>query len=208
MWNNEKMEVPEHIVQKVNVILGIFGQPHFADIPHEQLATGCVMWVLHPLSETTVLEHIAIDIQLMLANGIDDKLAQVRNALVNENASAYKSIEYWLDIYQTASRKIVVCPSQDQFDILRFEQSPSPYSDSEYFITELRKYDSEYGIDVIGAGYKTVEFLLKRIPTGQAARALSDRILQFDHDAVHGGGQTVEVIDFDRSQGRVALWWD
>ena len=25
--------------------------------------------------------------------------------------------------------------------------------------TELRKYDSDYGIDVIGAGYKTVEFL-------------------------------------------------
>jgi hypothetical protein len=202
------MQLSEHIVRKVNAILGVSGEPHFADIPHEQLATGCVVWVLHPLSETTAPEHIATDIQLMLANGIDDKLAQVRSALVGENVSAYKSTEYWLDVYQTASRKIVVCPSQDQFDILRFEQGPSPYSDSEYFITELQKYDSEYGIDITGAGYNTVEFSLKRIPTGEAARELSARILQFDHDAIHGGGQTIEVIDFDHSQGRVALWWD
>lgn len=202
------MKVPDSIIQEVNALLGVPGQPHFASIPREQLATACVVWELQLLPTPTNPEQISVDIRTMLADDIDAKLAQVRSALANEKVVVYKSVDYWLNVYQTASRKIVVGPSANQFDILRFEQGPSPYSNSEYFIAELKQYDAEYRIDITGAGYNVIEFSLKRIPISQEARELSERILEFARDVVYASGEEIEVIDFNRSTGRVALWWD
>ena len=200
--------LPNSIVQKINVVLGTAGQPHFAAIPHERLATGCVVWELQTLPTPTDPGQMPVDIQTMLARDIDAELAKVRGALANEEVIAYKSIDHWLGVYQTASRKIVVCPSTNQFDIIRFEQGPSPYSDSEHLIAKLKEYDAEYGIDITGAGYQVVEFSLKRIPIDQEAGKLSHRILDFAPDVVYETGEEIKLIDFSRSDGRVALWWD
>jgi len=187
------MELSSSIMNQVNTILGVSGQSHFIDIRNMPAATGCSVW----------------SIQGSIKPGqIDSLLAAVRNGLANENAMAYKSVDTWYGVYKTEARRIVVCPSTDQFDILRFEQGPPPYSDCEYYIEELKKYDEEYGIDIVGAAWSVVEFSLKRIPTGRDAKALSDRILAFAPDVVNGGGEVVKLIDFKRSGGRIALWWD
>jgi hypothetical protein len=200
-------KLPDHIGQKVNAILELQGRPHFTSIPHKQLATGCVEWKLPSFPSPTTSEQGLACIRAR-ENDIDAKLVQVRSALAEEKAIAYKSVDLWFGVYRTVSRKIVVGPSANQFDILRFEQGPSPYSDSEYFIAELKKYDSEYGIDITGAGYQVIEFSLQHIPTGQEARELSDRLLKFAPDVVYGTGEKIEFIDFSCSNGRVALWWD
>jgi len=65
-----------------------------------------------------------------------------------------------------------------------------------------------YGIDITGAAYQVVEFTLKRIPAGQEAIELSNRILKFAPDIQQGSTEPLEFVDFNRSNGRVALWWD
>jgi hypothetical protein len=166
------------------------------------------VWELQTPSTLIDPGQISVDVQTILVNHIDTKLAQVRSALANERVVVYKSVDYWLGVYQTVSQRIVVCPSGDQFDIIRFEQGPAPYSDSEYLIAELSEYDAVYGIDITGAGYHVVEFSLKNIPAGQEAKELSDRILRFAPDVVYESGQEIKAIDFAHSNGRVALWWD
>ena len=74
------MTLPTSLILSVNAILVVSGQPHFSDIPHTQLATECTVWELQSLSEP---------------KGIDEKLAEVRRALVNESVVAYKSVDWW-----------------------------------------------------------------------------------------------------------------
>lgn len=203
-------KVQDDIVISISQAIGRLPESHSWASQGNEQTTDCVQWSLsgRPRTDPRVPEDILVDIELLRSNNIDDVLSGVRQLIKGSELIAYKSIDWWLGVYETVADHIVVCPSADQFDILRFEMGPSPWSDSEYFIDELKEYDDHIGIDITGAGYAVVEFRLKRVPTGEEAQALSDRILEFAPDVVYGGGEVVEVIDFAKSDGLVSLWWD
>ena len=78
-----------------------------------------------------------------------------------------------------------------------------------YDLTSTGKnFDDDYGIDITGAGYQTIEIALKSIPSGDEAAKLVDRILQFDPDIQQDGRDPTRVIDLNYNNGRIALWWD
>ena len=204
------MPLPLSLIHKIDVMLGVPGQQHFSDIPHERLATQATVWEL-PSGLAPGLsgrDRISEEIEEMRSNIIDSMLADVRLALESEPAIAYKSIAWWVDVYNTLSRRIVVMSSQDQFDILPNELGAAPHSDWDYYAVELKKYDAGFGIDITGAGHQVIEFVLKRKPVGREAKGLSDRMLKFAPDIIHGGGMEITQIDFHRHGGRLALWWD
>jgi len=97
---------------------------------------------------------------------------------------------------------LVVAPTIDQFDILRIEHTDGVnYGwDTEKIIEKLKEFDSEFGIDIVGASCCAVEFLLKRIPKGNEARKLGRRLLKFCPD--------IYKAPTSFRKGRVALWWD
>jgi hypothetical protein len=76
--------LPDEIVEQINTVLGVAGKPHFASMPHQRLATGCVVWELQSLETPNDIEQAVEDVQKMLPNDIDVKLAQVRVALANQ----------------------------------------------------------------------------------------------------------------------------
>jgi hypothetical protein len=99
-------------------------------------------------------------------------------------------------------KTIVVAPTTDQFEILRYERTDGANYDiwTEDIIEKLKTLDEEFGIEITGATIAGVEFLLKRIPTGEEARKLGVRLLEFCPDLYEAPTSFAD--------GKVSLWWD
>lgn len=133
---------------------------------------------------------------------MDSLLRRVRKLLLNDPVTVYKGDLGWLGVNLTTSDRIVVAPTTDQFDILRFERTDGANYDlmTEDIIEKLKTLDEKYGIDIVGASCGSVEFVLKRIPKGKEASELGEWLLDFCPD----------IYEAPKSfpKGRVALWWD
>ena len=140
------------------------------------------------------------------ATRADVALSAVRAALTGEAAIAYKHHHVWLSPYESEADGIVACPSTDQFDSIRVEMGSKGFPDGDEVIAELMDYDREFGVQVDGAHYSTVEFRLLRVPPGREAEALGKRIFQFSPDIFYSVGE--QTVDFVQGAGRIVWWWD
>src|SRR5687767_8920701 len=162
MISTPPFNVPAPIVTRLNSLLGVSARPHVAAYSERPtVATGCPQWDLEvsfePRSET---------------QEIDSMLERIRTLVADRPVLAYKSISSWWSIRASVSSSIVLCPTTDQFDMLRFEfgDKAGVSTSADYYIEKLQQIDSQYGINLTGAGYQTIEFVLTHIPTGHAAR--------------------------------------
>lgn len=132
----------------------------------------------------------------------DQVLAQVREVLRGYPVIAYKGELVWADVTATAYEHLVVAPTIDQFDILRIERTNAANYGmlTEELIAKLKVLDTKYEIEITGASFSAVEFVLKQIPTGENARELGQWLLEFCPDLFEA------PTSFPA--GRVALWWD
>lgn len=126
-------------------------------------------------------------------------LKKVRQLLQYDPVTAY-----WLEIEWEGNipETIVVAPIADQFEILNIEQTNGANYGiyNEDIISRLKLLDAEYGIDIVGASSAGLNFVLKRIPKGKAARELGKLLLELCPD----------LYEAPRSfpNGKVSLWWD
>src|SRR5687768_5497473 len=127
------------LIAKVSAVLGSSGQLHFSDATSTPTPTNCMLW-------------------RTAAARADVALTAVRAALAGEAAIAYKHHHVWLSPYESEADGIVVCPSTDQFDSLRVEMGSAGFPNGDEVIAELADYDREYGVQIDGAHYSTVEF--------------------------------------------------
>lgn len=127
-----------------------------------------------------------------------ETLNQVRNILRSEQLIAYKADLTELDF----SNSIIVAPTIDQFDILRYEHTDAAnyWLDTEEVISELKILDEKYGIDITGAGMDSVVLILKRVPQGEEANELGQWLLDFCPDLYE--------LPEKFPEGEVFLWWD
>jgi hypothetical protein len=129
-------------------------------------------------------------------------LKQVRALLQGEPVIAYRAGIEWEGMPSITYDTIVVAPTTDQFDILRYEQTNGANYElqTEDIIEKLKMADEKYGIDITGADSAGVEFILTRIPKGKEARELGRWLLDFCPD----------LYEAPRSfpKGKVALGWD
>lgn len=191
------MRVPSHVIERLDSVLGISGQPHlildYVLFEPRWIDKGCFYWSVPEPLDWSALDH---------DQEIDRTLKRVRHLLTHEPVIAYKGNLSFLDITMTLADRIVVAPTTDQFDILRIElTNGADYGlETEDIIAELQQLDSKYGIDLLGASDRAIEFLLKRMPEGEEIHELAERLLQFCPDI----GEAPEGFP----GGRVALWWD
>jgi hypothetical protein len=122
-------------------------------------------------------------------------LEKVRAQLLNDPVIAYDGGS---DMFEC----IVVAPTENQFDILRYErtQGANRGLQTEDIVDRLQVLDEKYGIDIVGATTDSVEFTLKRIPKGREARELGEWLLDFCPDLYEAPASFPD--------GRMALWWD
>jgi hypothetical protein len=213
MVNEPLFNVSGSIVRKVNSLLGVSAKPHFAAYSHgTPVATGCPEWELRvpfePHAET---------------QAIDAVLEQVRNLVADDHVCAYISISSWWSLQASVARAIVLCPTTDQFDVIRFEfgDKAGLETGADYYIELLHPLDAHYGLNLTGAGYQTIEFVLKHVPTGHAAQTLTEHLYRLTDSVLEGianarrqpfdwGSENpLELLtQYDFGSGRVALWFD
>jgi hypothetical protein len=134
--------------------------------------------------------------------GVNRILWEARELLKDEPVIAYRALSgTWMGIDVSVTGLLVIAPVTDQYDILRIEQTNAANygSGTEDIIAKLKELDTEFGIDIIGAGFDAVEFLLEQIPEGKKARELGDWLLEFCPDLYEAPA---------RFEGPTALWWD
>ena len=127
-----------------------------------------------------------------------ESLNEVRDILQGEQLLAFKEgfVEFETPI------SIVVAPTTDQFDILRFERTDAiNYGlETEGVINQLKILDERYGIDIVGATCDSVTFTLKYFPKGKEVQELSQWLLDFCPD--------LDELPQEFPEGEISLWWD
>lgn len=212
------IELSQELLDKLDRELGASAEPY----PNEERpyngaekSTSCAIWRLD-------LKFPRYD-KSRGDQEIDLILDRVRRLIGPEDALAYKRISFFINAYKTASNEIVVCPSKDPYRILEYEWGLNSAHGAEYdyFIDGLEFLDQQFGIDITGAGYQTIEFVLKRLPSEEEASSLKDHLRRFCPDFLTLLYDSFnETIDFDLvsqdellqmyefSDGRIVLWWD
>ncbi len=185
--------LPPEMVDRVNEVMGFVGKPYsilgtpFSEnnwIP-ESIATGCFCWRMEvmemPIPEDfSSLEEYVERVTYPLLNSLPD-LEKIRGILANEPVTAYISADCeWRQFGVSTFPCIVVAPTLDQFDVVRIEQTTAGNYDLQTgdLIAELTSIDQLYGIDILAADTRSIEFRLKRIPEGQQEL----RFMQWLHD--------------------------
>jgi hypothetical protein len=129
-------------------------------------------------------------------------LKKGRTLMQNEPVTVYRDGIEWEGTPSSGYGRIVVAPTTDQFDILRCEQTNGANHglQTEDVIEKLKMVDETYGIDIVGASWDGVEFVLKQVPKGKKALELGRWLLEICPD----------LYEAPRSypKGKVALWWD
>jgi len=136
-----------------------------------------------------------------LQQGDNNILWKVRDLLKDEPVIAYRANLNWMAFDVSFASFLVVAHTINQYDILRIEHTNAGnYGfDTECVIAKLKELDTKYGIDIVGAGFDVVEFLLKYIPKGKEACNLGKWLLDFCPDIDEAP---------TKFKGQIALWWD
>jgi len=122
-------------------------------------------------------------------------LKKVREKLQNEKLIAYEyNYEYGI--------ALVVAPIDDQFDILRIEETIASNRNlnTEEIISALKFLDEWFGIDILGATGDSVDFKLIGAPSRDEKKKLKTFIYELCPE-IEG-----EISSFTKS--RISLWWD
>lgn len=129
-------------------------------------------------------------------------LKQVREILQNEPVVAYRAGIELDRMTSPGYDTIVVAPTTDQFDILRYERANGANHglQTEGIIERLKVLDEKYGLDIVGVVGDGLEFRLKQAPKGKQAQELGKWLLEFCPD----------LYEAPKSfpKGKVALCWD
>jgi hypothetical protein len=115
---------------------------------------------------------------------------------------AYKGNLMWVHSELTIADRIVICETDDQFDILRLEGTAGNnyVISTDEVIEVLEEIDNDFGIEIIGAMYGGLEFLLKIRPNDEQGTDLEKKIIGICPDVLN---------DFRGVRnGRVAIAWD
>ncbi len=153
--------------------------------------------MVHGIPVVSVSELTASDPR----QGANKILWKVRELLKDEPVIAYRANLAWMAFDVSNASLLVVAHTINQYDILRIEHTNAGnYGfDTEGVIAKLKELDTKYGIDIVGAGFDVVEFLLKHIPKGKEASKLGKWLLDFCPDIDEAP---------TKFKGKIALWWD
>jgi len=134
--------------------------------------------------------------------GREELLANARAILAGQGVVAYKGELVWVSPTVSSFSSIVIAPTSDHFEILGIErtQGENRFVSTDRLTREMREIDAQFGIDITGASTGAVAFLLKRIPAGEEATALGERLFALAPDIYEQPREFAE--------GRVVLWWD
>ena len=155
--------------------------------------------------ERRMISQRVFDYQQQIQNKSNQQkltLENVRKLLYGKMVVAYRKGIEWEGTSSAEYDSIVLVPSEDQFDVLRIEQTQGnnhPLS-NEGLIKFLEQLDQKYGVDITGATRDGVEFFLKKIPQGKAARTLGKELLSICPD--------MNEAPENFPTGKVSLWWD
>ncbi len=129
-------------------------------------------------------------------------LKQIRTLIQNQPLTAFRAGIEWEGMTPRSYETIVIAPTKDQFDILRYERTNGANHglQTEDVIEKLKKVDETYGVDIVGACMDGVEFLLKRVPKGKEALELGIWLLEICPGLYEAPSRY--------PKGKVALWWD
>ncbi len=108
----------------------------------------------------------------------------------------------WVHSGLAISNRIVVCETDDQFDILRLEGTAGNNFaiSTDEIIDALKQIDDALGIEIVGAMWGGLEFLLNKKPTHKQYEKLERKIIGICPDV---------LSDFQGFRnGRVAIAWD
>jgi hypothetical protein len=117
-----------------------------------------------------------------------DRLAAVRAHIAGKPFKAYGDV--------------VIAPTDDQYEILRIEQTNGAnYGiQTEDIIRALESVDMHYGIDILNARFDFVKFKIAKLPSGEKAEELKEKLLKLCPD--------LEGEDELIADGVIELWWD
>lgn len=124
----------------------------------------------------------------------EDVLKEARLILQDEPVFVYRVGPNW--------NTIVVAPTTDQFDSLRYEQTigNNLELDTESIIERLMYLETQFGIDITGVDSCGVQFNLKRIPEDKEADDLGIWLTILCPDLLE--------TPSNLHNGKVELWWD
>jgi len=131
-----------------------------------------------------------------------DSLLHVKEVTHGFPYVAYKGNLMWVHSELAISDRIVVCETDDQFDILRLEGTAGNNFaiSTDEIIEVLKQIDAALGIEIVGAMWGGLEFRLIKKPTREQYEELERKIIGICPDV---------LSDFRGfGNGRVAIAWD
>jgi hypothetical protein len=183
----EARGLPKEIIEKVSQRLHQAGQPHDVLSEGDVFQTLCWYWPIPQPHPATPQEA-------------DSMLLGIKTLLARDPVIAYKSIQ-WRSASETVTDGLVVCPSTDQLDILRFERTEgiSYGLYTEDILQDVATVDAHYKVDIVGASPEAVELVMRNPPAGDEALAFGAWLFRLCPDL----GQPPTAFP----GGRIALWW-
>jgi hypothetical protein len=138
-----------------------------------------------------------------------EKLLESIRAQVPSGYVAFIGTTNNLDDPKIKGAELVMAPGQDQFDIVRLAATDAVNYDktTDQIIEELRRWDSQFGIDIWQAETDTVQLKLKSIPVDLPEFAQG--LYEFCPDIVDQGvGDIGSLQAAVKQEGAIFLWWD
>lgn len=201
------------LLTEIDTLLGVPHQKHMVESSETTYATKGFAWHLSlPNNNNEAMRMM------------DHRIDQVRHILGNRPLQVYKQIDSWWGLHKTLAHTLVVFPGRSQYDIVRFVwDTPPGSSDAEAHIITLKHLHQTYGIDIMGAGYQTIEFRLQQQLTERRRIRFLNMLIHFCPDIMQAfpywesdekppvdnrNSFVFEHDYFDIQDGRIALWWD
>jgi hypothetical protein len=185
----EIRETAERIADQVSAKINWnkFDMDEYIKLSQElwQLETNEEQEILRQFSE----EFLAYQDSLQEAKRIkEDRLAAVRDHLQGKPYLAYGDVK--------------VAPTDDQFDILRIEETNGGNYDlhTADIINSLKLIDKQFNIDILDAGFDFVKFRLNQIPTNKELEGFVNNLHKLCPD--------FEENEEELKHGTVYMWWD
>lgn len=156
----------------------------------------CVYWDF-PYEED--IAQVDLEGRDILISGM---LSHAKEVIKDFPYVAYKGNLMWVHSELTISDRIAICETDDQFDILRLEGTAGNdfVISTDEIIDMLQDIDNSFGIEIVGAMWAGLEFLLKNKPTQDQSEELKEKIVGICPEVLH------DFRGFDN--GRVAIGWD
>lgn len=131
--------------------------------------------------------------------------------LVLELQSKLKPLECLVFFSDHEHCKVGLLKGNDQFEILKIQQTNGNNYDigNKEVIAKLKKWNSRFPFDIIGAGFDWVEANFKVLPSDKEIKSFAKEIYDFCPDVVEqGAGDIKSLIEEIKNSRKLYLWWD